>query len=815
MLPLSAAPYEHHIPSHIKKNYQGSIESTTPSLAPSQSASQIGRDDDSINSDGAPPSALGLHQQQYANEPAGSLASVIESDGSSSDGGGGRRRPMLKVVENTRNNGPTSPTSPLRAHHAPRNPPPAPSSTWNSRTAAKANTAAQPRAAYGGDDSDSSDAGTLKGASSRRRAQSDVGRSNTGSRRGPLERRTSNASSVSTSMRSDGSGGGGKQRKKGGFMNAIKALFAPRDKEALKRGSDAGRSGSPDSMQHYSSSWSTRTDRNVRRSGGGSEVGTSASGGGGGGGLSWGRKKSRLGASGNDSSSDDDGPARSAALVAVTNVGRTAGKKGEASGRTGEWMVEPVGAVRPGMKRSSSSRSTIKAGSADKKDNKRQSMIDFPPSTASGSKPKARAQASSDVGQATGLKASKSSATLKAKRSESELGTGVKVTTAPPGVKRSSSSSAVPSIGVKNSVTNGKPTGATAARKDAEPAPLPTLVSISAPRSINPSSSLTLPSAPGSSIVPASSFATPRPAKSTSSTALSPPAADTSSSGMKRSSTFSTGGGAAGSGAATPRPLSVASAIKSDKAENFAHSPAHRTASPPPRSALRQPRSMGELKPSALGQLPVMSVPTAPPPPSAFQAPNPAPATGGDEESVYETGLEDNASDDGNETDRGGAQGVTLGKQLNGLAPDLHLASPPGSHNGGGSNLSSSTANGTVVNANGTDTGATVTRRKSVRIEGVPPSPATESPPRQPKPGNYQPPGEKYFDGAVPVDVSGPSAWTSRIRASDVEASNVWGGPDSSDEDPDEGEYAMAKRAMQRAARKAEKAKAKGKGRQE
>jgi len=714
----------------------------------------------------------------------------------------------------------------MRAHQSPRNPPPAPSSTWNSRASARAKPIAQPKAAYGGDDSDSSDAGTLRGSSSRRRATSDVGRSNTGSRRGPLNRRTSNASSVSTSMRSDGSGGGGKQRKKGGFMSAIKALFAPRDKEALRRGSDAGRPGSPDSMQHYTSSWSTRTDRNVRRSGGGSEVGTAASGGGGG--LSWGRKKSRLGAGGNDSSSDDDGPSRSAALVAVTNVGRTAGKKGEASGRTGEWMVEPVGAVRPGMKRSSSSRSTIKAGSSDKKD-KRQSMIDFPASSASGSKPasaigssakpKVRAQASSDVGQATGLKASKSSATLKAKRSESELGIGGKVTTAPPGVKRSSSSSAVPATGVKKSTTtaNGKATGATAPKKDAGPAPLPTLVSVSAPRSVNPSSSLTLPSAPGSSIVPSASFATPRPPKSASSAALSPQAADTSSSSMKRSSTFSTGGGAAGSGAATPRPLSVASAIKSDKAENFAHSPAHRTASPPPRSALRQPRSMGDLKPSTLGQPPVLSVPTAPPPPSAFQAPSPAPATGGDEESVYETGLEDNASDDdGNETDRGGPQGVSLGKQLNGLTPDSQLASPPGSHNGGGSNLSSSTANGTAVNANGTDTGATVTRRKSVRIEGVPPSPATESPPRQPKPGNYQPPAEKYFDGAVPVDVSGPSAWTSRIKASDGEAgSNVWGGPDSSDEDPDEGEYAMAKRAMQRAARKAEKAKAKGKGRQE
>lgn len=636
----------------------------------------------------------------------------------------------------------------------------------------KAASKAAPKASYGGSDSDSSDAGTLRNSSSRRRTQSDVGNNRGGGggigRRAPLARRASNASSVSSGARSEGSIAGGKKKKRGGFFGALKHLFAPRDKESLKRGST--RAASPDSLQHHSSSWSTRTDRNVRRAGGGSEVGTSASGGGG---LSWGRKSKASG--GRDDSSDDEDVSR-AALVAVTNVGRTAAKK-DASGRTGDWVVEPVGG-RPGIKRSSSSRSTIKGKdmSAVDKSKKRQSMIEISPSTGKAlngplTLQKPKPTAASDVTSSKALKSTQSNGTLKSKKSGSDLGPAK---TAASGVKRSTSTSAVPA-GKK--AVNGKP---------AAPPAVPTLVSITAPRSLNPSSGLSLPTAPGSSIVPAT-LSIPQPLRAPS--PVSPPAAD---SAIKRSSTYSAG--------TNSRPLS---AISTAKAENFHHSPQHRTASPPPRSALRQPRSATELKPSLLGSVPILSVPTAPP---SRLIPSPTPTTGDDNESIYETGVEDNVEDDGDATEHERSN-VLLGKQLDGLSPE-HVVSPPGSNV---SNLSSS--NGTAILSNGAGSDVKLSRRKSVRIEGVPPSPASESPPRLPRPGNYVPPPEvTYDDTGAPISANhGPSSWSSRIPSAE---GGVWGGADSSDDDPDEGEYAAAKRAMERAARKAEKAKAKGKARQ-
>lgn len=199
------------------------------------------------------------------------------------------------------------------------------------------------------------------------------------------------------------------------------------------------------------------------------------------------------------------------------------------------------------------------------------------------------------------------------------------------------------------------------------------------------------------------------------------------------------------------------------------------------------------------------------PPPVSLQVPQPKP-TADDAASIYETGVEDNDEDDGgagsdstalNHLNLGGVvSGPTIQKAPS-VASTVSTALDPGAGGGGGEKPQ---------------------RRKSVRM-AVPPSPMTEFPPASPakstrsanNTGSYMP---SQPTGSVVSSAAGGSngargggAWNSKIGSS-----GGWGAPDSSDdEDEDETDYAVARRAMERAQRHWDKAgkdkKSKGKER--
>jgi len=281
---------------------------SNPSLAPSQSASQIAYEDSPRRAHGVPfPRGHG----HPLNGPGSITGSILEEDeGSSDDGNQGK----LVVHENR----PQSRASGLRSTHSNNTQPGAgvmgvpsvnsrarPLSTTFGRTA-------------NGNDSDSDAPNYRSGG---RRAASDVGamgyRPPTG--RTPLRRTFSDErgrpGSDRSSIRSTGS-----RKKKKGFFASLSRMF-----KGTKR---QDRSGSPPYGSSSSKSWQTRTDTNIKRSS--SMFGSGRRG-------------------GDDSSSDEETGGN---FVAVSNQGQ------------GHWSVDNVGrpASRVGLNKRNSTNGPVASG---------------------------------------------------------------------------------------------------------------------------------------------------------------------------------------------------------------------------------------------------------------------------------------------------------------------------------------------------------------------------------------------------------------------------------------------------------------------
>ncbi|CDZ98458.1 hypothetical protein [Phaffia rhodozyma] len=830
------APFEdHHNIPRQQGPYTPSVDSNTPSLAPSQSASQIGRDRYDYSSDEdslrSPSASIARRQaNQHSSAPIRGLASVIESGGSSSED-----ETRLKVVENTapRQRAVSQP-SPLVKRTGPTVPPQAPSSRWNNRRSASSITDKNLASRAYGSGSDSDD-GTLRNGQGRK-TQSDVGGRG---KRPSMGKRRSSASSVASSY-ARGSETASIKRKKG-FFSSFKSFFGGGSSKRSTGGSEVGsirsdirntsarRGGSPDSLVRASGgAWSTRTNRNLRNAGSGGLI------------------PKRGGGKNDGSSSDEDASHGRAGLVAVTNVNRFAGGKGSSkrdsastavSADLGEWKVENVGLQRPGVKRNSSSKTTLKGIAA----------------TTTPITPAAATSSSFSGGVSR-------SATTKTLKSKSGLSNGSPVeatmTSQPPAaisskpkiIKRSSSTSAASASASATGKTSGNPRRSASTAFDlnsTKPKILTTsqtsgpslssLVEIKAPKGLNPSLGLTLPTAPGSSIVRPSAFEVTTPIKTAPSpSSLAPPKSVNNTSSLTTSPSKRSVKSASNSNTgSSTRPLSTFS--NSDRKSENTHVPSHRSTSPLPRSAMKPTRPLDlspEPRTGNANELPKLISATAPPPlsfqPAQVSQPvhNPAQAaisTFDDAASVYETGVEDNNEDD---------------EQVNPVSAGLAslnlggvLGSSPVSAATTNSNVPASavSSNSTALgpsNGNGNANGENPQRRKSVRM-AVPPS-MTEFPSednfskREPVNSNgvpvnngngssYVPTGSSHRDdvSAVSSAYNGASSkpsgsWNSKI---DTASTGVWGAVDSSeDEDENETDYAIARRAMERAQRHWEKA---------
>lgn len=790
-----------------RKPYTPSLESESPSLAPSNSASQNGRDhsDDEDDHHRRQASAASSIRNPKAKKSRG-LASVIESSGDSSDDDnanlqvvenkprgqsdvGARQRTLSAPAPSAPNGNATGSIRRLTAPKLGMTPPPAPSASWNNRRGA------------GGDSSDdSSDSGTLRGAtrSTNRKSQSDIG---VGGRNTSIKRKTSRRGGSPASSIYGGSDGGS-IRKKRGFFASFKHFFVGNSNDR-RTGAGGKRSGSPDSMQRSGAiQWSTRTDRNIRKGGTGGLLAGSTN-------------------TANDSSDEDDrrtarGSARPANLVAVTNVGRTAGKKGASAGGQDQWIVEqPGGPVssRPGVKRSSSSKSTLKTSSLivnptwGGSSSKKASSSDVSPASKplstkpAPSKATLPAAGSAPVSRSNTVKSSKSTKTLKSSSSKtagpstSASASPLMTTSAPPaalstnGPKRSIST---PAVARGKGNENGDLTGPS----------LMTLVEIKAPKSNNPSAGLTLPRAPGSSIIPSTLTL---PSSEPSPSSLPQPRTKSSNPDLRRQSSYTPSGASSNN---TSRPHSsyanTSQAAGVSTSPDPHHSPNHRLSSPPPRSAMKgKGGSVTSSTGSSNGTL--LQNSPHPPMPQLVTAKAPSPMAqvvsngngkDSDADSVYETGLEDNdgkSDDDGEATDTG-RPGPGPGYNLGAPIASAPAAASPGPQE-------------TL-----TVSDSPVVRRKSVRMD-VPPTPDADQ--RQDPMSRASPRGPRVPSKstsspapAAPVSSYEPGAWSTRIGAAD-----------SSDSDQDESEYAIARRAMQRATRKFEGAgkardgREKGKGR--
>ncbi|KAK4687651.1 hypothetical protein P7C73_g2464, partial [Tremellales sp. Uapishka_1] len=232
------------------------------SIAPSQSASQVGYDDVSS------PTRAGhvFGRNVNGRVPGGSIAGSIaeeDEDGSSADEG----QPKNLVMHENRTGG--SPKKAPNGHssvHA-HKPSPLGVPSINSRVRPLSSTAGSLRSPQGdGSDSDS----PMNRRAGGRRAASDVGgmayHPPTG--RTPLRRTFSNEGPGTAARRPSSvasSGGGGGEKKKGFLAKLSKFFKGPKSK---REGSiRSGRGSPPYGASSSSGKWHTRTDSNLKRSG--------------------------------------------------------------------------------------------------------------------------------------------------------------------------------------------------------------------------------------------------------------------------------------------------------------------------------------------------------------------------------------------------------------------------------------------------------------------------------------------------------------------------------------------------------------------
>ena len=231
---------------------------SNPSLAPSQSASQIAYDD-SPHRGGVP-----FPKVPASFQGPGSITGSIaeEEEGSSDDECRGKK---LVVHENRPGGaGPHTPPSPRNQNHstAPNKPSPLGVPSINSRARPISSTLGGSGFAGGGDDSDSDSPNFRAGG---RRAASDIGAMGyhppTG--RQPLRR---TFSAEQNNRGADGSDVDDGKKKKKGFLASLSRLFkSPKKREGSTRSGRDSPAYGAGSLGSKGGAWQTRTDSNIKR----------------------------------------------------------------------------------------------------------------------------------------------------------------------------------------------------------------------------------------------------------------------------------------------------------------------------------------------------------------------------------------------------------------------------------------------------------------------------------------------------------------------------------------------------------------------